>query len=66
MDAMLAFGRPDTVELFVLVVRAHSRELPVEASYKGIEVDTIPTERVFVELKEQSGGEDAVYIQEKI
>ncbi|MEZ4685568.1 MAG: bifunctional pyr operon transcriptional regulator/uracil phosphoribosyltransferase PyrR [Bacteroidia bacterium] len=65
MDAMLAFGRPLTVALFVLVVRTHSRELPVEASYHGIEVDAIPTERVFVELREQSGGDDKVYIQEK-
>ncbi|MFK7920474.1 MAG: bifunctional pyr operon transcriptional regulator/uracil phosphoribosyltransferase PyrR [Bacteroidia bacterium] len=61
MDAMLAYGRPRTVELFVLVDRKHKRELPVEASYVGIVVDTIETQRVVVELKE-SGGKDGVVL----
>ena len=65
LDAMLAFGRPEGVELLVLVDRKHKRELPVEASYSGIVVDTVPSERVIVDLKEKSGGEDAVYIMEE-
>jgi pyrimidine operon attenuation protein/uracil phosphoribosyltransferase len=64
MDAMLAFGRPRQVELLVLVDRRHQRELPIEASYIGITVDTIDSEHVKVELKE-AGGEDKVVLVEK-
>jgi pyrimidine operon attenuation protein/uracil phosphoribosyltransferase len=61
LDAMLAFGRPRSVELLVLVDRRHQRELPIEASYVGIAVDTIDTQRVHVELTE-SGGKDQVFL----
>ncbi|WNJ20518.1 bifunctional pyr operon transcriptional regulator/uracil phosphoribosyltransferase PyrR [Pontibacter sp. G13] len=64
MDAMLAFGRPKTVELLVLVDRKHQRELPIEASYIGITVDTIDSQRIRVELKE-SGGQDQVFLVSK-
>ena len=61
MDAMLAYGRPRSVELLVLVDRQHQRELPIEPSYCGIQVDTIETQRVVVQLKE-AGGEDQVLL----
>lgn len=61
LDAMLAYGRPQSVELLVLVDRKHARDLPIEPSYTGIVVDTIDTQRVFVELKE-SGGNDEVFL----
>ncbi len=61
LDAMLAYGRPQSVELLVLVDRKRKRELPIEPSFVGIEVDTIETERVIVELME-SGGKDQVYL----
>lgn len=61
MDAMLAYGRPTSVELLVLVDRKRKRELPIEASYIGIKVDTISTQRVEVKLKE-SGGNDEVFM----
>jgi pyrimidine operon attenuation protein / uracil phosphoribosyltransferase len=62
LDAMLAFGRPESVELLVLVDRKRERELPVEASYRGIAVDALEEEKVIVRLKE-SGGEDSVRIE---
>lgn len=61
MDAMLAYGRPYSVELLVLVDRQHERELPIEPSYVGIPVDTIETQRVLVQLKE-AGGDDQVLL----
>lgn len=64
LDAMLAFGRPATVELLVLVDRNRQRELPVEALYTGIRVDALPSEKVIVRLKE-SGGEDSVRIESR-
>ena len=64
LDAMLAFGRPASVELLVLVDRNRQRELPVEALYTGIRVDALPSEKVIVRLKE-SGGEDSVRIESR-
>jgi pyrimidine operon attenuation protein/uracil phosphoribosyltransferase len=64
LDAMLAFGRPASVELLVLVDRNRQRELPVEAMYKGITVDALESEKVIVRLKE-SGGEDSVRIESR-
>lgn len=64
LDAMLAFGRPGSVELLVLVDRKRKRELPVEAVYRGVEVDSLDSEKVIVRLRE-SGGEDSVRIETK-
>lgn len=64
MDAMLAYGRPDSVELLVLVNRQRRRQLPIEPTYVGIHVDTVETQRVVVEL-EEAGGKDAVFLQSK-
>jgi pyrimidine operon attenuation protein/uracil phosphoribosyltransferase len=64
LDAMLAFGRPSSVELLVLVDRNRQRELPVESQYTGITVDALPSEKVIVRLKE-SGGEDSVRIESR-
>jgi len=61
LDAMLAFGRPQRVELLTLVKRRRVQELPIAASYAGIEVDTLHSERVVVALAE-AGGEDKVYL----
>lgn len=58
MDAMLAYGRPKSVDLMVLVDRVHNRELPVEASIVGISVDTIQSQKVSVELQESGGGDE--------
>ncbi len=64
LDAMLAFGRPQSVELLVLVDRKRKRELPIEAVYKGIEVDTLDSEKVIVRLRE-GGGEDSIRIESR-
>lgn len=49
MDAVLAYGRPSSIELLSLVDRKFSRELPVQADYTGRSIDTIDTQRVVVE-----------------
>ena len=64
LDAMLAFGRPDSVELLVLVDRQRKRELPIEAVYYGVKVDTLDSEKVIVRLKE-GGGEDSIRIESR-
>ena len=50
LDAMIAFGRPEKVELLVLIDRKHTREFPISADYVGKSVNTVDTQRVLVEL----------------
>jgi pyrimidine operon attenuation protein/uracil phosphoribosyltransferase len=50
LDAMIAFGRPEKVELLVLIDRKYTRELPISADYVGKYVNTLDTQRVLVEL----------------
>jgi pyrimidine operon attenuation protein/uracil phosphoribosyltransferase len=52
LDAMIAFGRPEKVELLVLIDRKHTRELPISADYTGQQVNTLDSQRVLVELNE--------------
>lgn len=63
MDALMDFGRPDRIELAVLVDRGH-RELPIQANYIGKFIETRRSETVNVLLSEHD-GEDKVIIQEK-
>lgn len=55
LDALLAFGRPASVQLLVLVDRRFSRELPIQPDYAGKWVDSIDGQRVTVEWKETDG-----------
>ncbi|MBK9321201.1 MAG: bifunctional pyr operon transcriptional regulator/uracil phosphoribosyltransferase PyrR [Bacteroidetes bacterium] len=61
LDALLAFGRPASVELLVLIDRKFSRQLPIEPNYIGKSIDTIASEKVKVHLK-QPDGEDGVWL----
>ncbi len=63
LDAMLAFGRPNLVELLVLVDRRWSRHLPIQAKYVGKTIDSIAAEKVNVAWKEID-GEDKVTLLE--
>ncbi len=60
MDALLVHGRPQTVELAVLIDRRFSRELPIEAKYVGRSVDSLDSQKVKVKWAEHDGGEDRV------
>ncbi len=50
LDAMIAFGRPEKVELLVLIDRRRTRELPISADYVGQYVNTLDTQKVLVEM----------------
>jgi len=62
LDAMMAFGRPQKVELLVLVNRKYSRELPIEPDYIGKDVNTIESQRVLVEWAALGGKADNVWL----
>ena len=62
LDAIIDLGRPQSVQLAILVDRGH-RELPIRPDYIGKNLPTSRRESVAVRLREHD-GEDRVVIQE--
>jgi len=60
LDALLAYGRPQKVELLTLIDRRFRRDLPIQSDYVGTTVDTLISERVSVEWKEIEGEDKIV------
>jgi len=54
LDQLIDFGRPAKIELAVLVDRGH-RELPIQADYVGMRVETSLDESIRVSLSEIDG-----------
>jgi pyrimidine operon attenuation protein/uracil phosphoribosyltransferase len=61
MDALIDFGRPQSVQLAVLVDRGH-RELPIRPDYVGKNLPTSRKEEVEVRLKEVDGSDEVVIV----
>ncbi|MBS1512275.1 MAG: bifunctional pyr operon transcriptional regulator/uracil phosphoribosyltransferase PyrR [Bacteroidetes bacterium] len=53
LDALQDFGRPQKVELCVLVDRRFNRELPIQPDYCGKAIDTITSQKVKVEWERE-------------
>ena len=62
MSAMMAFGRPEKVELLALIDRKYSRDLPIEPNYIGRSVNTIESQRVQAQWREQGFDEDHIWL----
>lgn len=62
LDALLDFGRPNKVELCVLIDRRFSRELPIQADYVGRTIDTFPQQKVIVKWKEKDEVDEVVLV----
>lgn len=60
MDAIMDLGRPQTIQLAVLIDRGH-RELPIRADYVGKNIPTAKNEEIKVSVSEVD-GEDKVAI----
>ena len=54
LDALQDFGRPQKVELCVLVDRRFNRELPIQPDYCGKAIDTIISQKVKVEWDKEA------------
>ena len=65
MDALLAFGRPEKVELMVLIDRRFSRHLPIEPNYIGQQVDCVDSQKVKVSWEENEGEDKVILLSEK-
>jgi pyrimidine operon attenuation protein/uracil phosphoribosyltransferase len=59
LDALIDFGRPQAIQLVVLVDRGH-RELPIKADYVGKNLPTSRGESVQVRLEEVDGDDEVV------
>jgi pyrimidine operon attenuation protein/uracil phosphoribosyltransferase len=59
LDAVIDLGRPQSVQLVVLVDRGH-RELPIRADYVGKNLPTARGESVQVRLRESDGVDEVV------
>jgi pyrimidine operon attenuation protein/uracil phosphoribosyltransferase len=66
MDAMIAFGRPQKVELMVLVDRKLTRDYPIMPDYYGTRVNTLESQYVVVEWADQGYEKDAIWLTEKV
>ena len=63
MDALIDIGRPNTIQLAVLVDRGH-RELPISADYVGKNQPTSVKEAVVVHLSEVDGVDEILLVEE--
>lgn len=64
LDAIMDLGRPQSVQLAILVDRGH-RELPIRPDYVGENIPTSQQEVIEVNLAETDGA-DAVMLKEQI
>ncbi len=64
MNALFTYGRPARVQLLVLIDRGW-RELPIEATYVGRQVQTAANEIIEVRLREVD-SEERVMLVEKV
>ncbi len=64
LDALIDYGRPEDVELLVMIDRRLHRTVPIQAKYVGKRVDSIVEEQVKVEWAGEN-SEDRVWIVEK-
>ena len=62
LDALLAFGRPEKVELCVLIDRRYSRQFPIQPDYVGKSIDSIITQKVKVFWKTKDGKEEVAIL----
>ncbi len=64
MDALIDLGRPEVIQLAVLVDRGH-RELPIRADYAGKNIPSSKDEDVQVRMTETDGVDEVSIIEGK-
>ena len=62
MSSIDSYGRPECIELMVLIDRRFKRELPIEANYFGAKIDTIDGDKVSVVWGNKK-DDNVVYIE---
>ena len=64
LTALDNYGRPNYIQLLVLIDRRFSRDLPIQPDYIGAQVDALEGDKVRVQWKDNS-KEDTVFIEKK-
>lgn len=64
LDALIDYGRPQRIQLAVLVDRGH-RELPIRADFVGKNIPTSREDNVLVQLRETDGIDQVVSTQRR-
>lgn len=62
MDALMDFGRPEKVELLVLIDRRYSRQVPIQPDYVGKTIDSILSQKVKVKWQQNDGTDEVVLL----
>ena len=62
LDALIDLGRPDSIQLGVLIDRGH-RQLPIQADFIGKTIPTARKETVKVNLQEIDGTEEVLILE---
>ena len=60
LDALLDFGRPEKVELCVLIDRRFNRQLPIQPDYTGKSIDSILSQKIKVYWKVKDGKDEVI------
>jgi pyrimidine operon attenuation protein/uracil phosphoribosyltransferase len=63
LDALMDLGRPETIQLAVLIDRGH-RELPIRADFVGKNIPTARTEEIKVYLSETDAVDRVIVVKE--
>ncbi|MES2431939.1 MAG: bifunctional pyr operon transcriptional regulator/uracil phosphoribosyltransferase PyrR [Bacteroidota bacterium] len=61
LDALIDLGRPEKIQLCVLIDRKEHRQFPIQADFAGIEVKTKKTDKIKLQ-KDNSGNKNVVLI----
>ena len=62
LSSMDSYGRPNSIELLVLIDRRYKREIPIQANYCGAKIDTFKGDKVNVVWNENS-KKNVIYIE---
>ncbi len=65
LDALTDFGRPESIQLAVLIDRGH-RELPIRADYVGKNIPTARNEEIQVHVLETDGVDEVVILKNEL
>ena len=64
LDALIDYGRPERIQLAVLVDRGH-RELPIRADFVGKNIPTSHEDEVLVQLEETDGADQVLAVERR-
>ena len=64
LDALIDFGRPQSIQVAVLIDRGH-RELPIRADFVGKNIPTAKNETIEVRLVETDNIDEVVIVQKE-